>query len=62
MPEGRSLPMPHCGPPGILPEPPGIEITIYKSRTRKPANKRNQTRDLRHGCQGSETLTQIMEE
>jgi hypothetical protein len=125
MPEGRSIPMPRCGPPGILPstrprefslgvhrlttisnlsnilqvkhnhaqktgsrtygvysnssriagfcfhqliagrilaEPPGIEITIYKSRTRLPANKRTKTRDLRHGCQRSKTLTPIMEE
>ena len=62
MPEGRSLPMPRCGPPGILPELPGTEITIYKSRTRKPANKRIKTRDLRHGCQGSKSLTPIMEE
>ena len=47
---------------GILPEPPGIEITIYKSRTRLPANKRNKMRDLRHGCQRSKTPTPIMEE
>ena len=46
----------------ILPEPPGIEITIYKSRTRIPANKLTKTRDLRHGCQRSKTLTPIMEE
>ena len=125
MPEGRSLPMPHCGLPGILPsarprefslgahrfatssnlssilqikhnfaqkvgnrtndmysklsriaglishqlitgrilpEPPDIEVAIYKSRTRLPAINQYQTRDLRHGCQGSKSLTQIMEE
>ena len=125
MPEGRSLPMTRCGPPGILPsarsqafslgvhrfatssnlsnilqikhnyarkagnrtddmysksswiaglishqliagrilpELPGTEITIYKSRTRLPAINQYQTRDLRHGCQGSKSLTQIMEE
>ena len=40
-----------------------IEINLYQSRIRLPANKQIKTRDLRHGCQGSITITNpIMEE
>ena len=44
-------------------ERPDIEVNLYQSRTRLPANKEYQTRGLRHGCQGSVTITNpIMEE
>jgi hypothetical protein len=44
-------------------ERPDIVQTIYKSRTRLPANQLHQTRDLRHGCQRSTTINNpIMEE
>ena len=44
-------------------ERPDIVQTIYKSRTRLPANQLHQTRDLRHGGHGSITTTNpIMEE
>ena len=44
-------------------ERPDIEVNLYSSRTRLPANKQIKTRDLRHGCQGSITITNpIMEE
>ena len=40
-----------------------IEINLYQSRIRLPANKQIKTRDLRHGCQGSITTNNpIMEE
>ena len=40
-----------------------IEINLYQSRTRLPANKQIKTRDLRHGCRGSATIhNPIMEE
>ena len=42
---------------------PDVPPTIYKSRIRFPANNYNQKRDLRHGCQGSMTINNlIMEE
>lgn len=41
---------------------PDLRTTLYKSRTRLPAINQYQTRDLRHGCQGSKSLTPIMEE
>ena len=42
---------------------PDIVQTIYKSRPRLPANQLHQTRDLRHGGQGSITINNpIMEE
>ena len=31
-------------------EPPDAPPTLYKSRTRLPANHLHQTRDLKHGC------------
>ena len=44
-------------------ERPDIEVNLYQSRTRLPANKQIKTRDLRHGCQGSLTIhAPIMEE
>ena len=44
-------------------ERPDVEVNLYQSRTRLPANKEYQTRGLRHGCQGSVTITNpIMEE
>jgi hypothetical protein len=44
-------------------ERPDIMKIIYESRTRLPANQLHQMRDLRHGCQGSITITNpIMEE
>ena len=44
-------------------ERPDIEVNLYQSRTRLPANKEHQTRDLRHGCQGSLIIhNPIMEE
>jgi hypothetical protein len=44
-------------------ERPDIEVNLYQSRTRLPANKQIKTRDLRHGCQGSVTINNpIMEE
>jgi hypothetical protein len=44
-------------------ERPNIVPTIYESRTRLAANQIYQMRDLRHGCQGSITITNpIMEE
>jgi len=44
-------------------ERPDAPPTVYKSRTRFPANNYNQKRDLRHGCQGSITINNpIMEE
>ena len=49
--------------PRVMHEQPDIVQTIYKSRTRLPANQLHQTRDLRHGCQRSTTLNNpIMEE
>ena len=44
-------------------ERPDIEINLYQSRTRLPANKQNKTRGLRHGRQGSLIIhSPIMEE
>ena len=44
-------------------ERPDIEVNLYQSRTRLPANKQIKTRDLRHGCQRSLTIhNPIMEE
>ena len=44
-------------------ERPDIEVNLYQSRTRLPANKQIKTRDLRHGCRGSVTTNNpIMEE
>jgi len=44
-------------------ERPDAPPTIYKGRTRFPANYYNQKRDLRHGSQGSITINNpIMEE
>jgi hypothetical protein len=44
-------------------ERPDIVSNLKQSRTRLPANKEYQTRGLRHGCQGSVTITNpIMEE
>ena len=44
-------------------ERPDIEVNLYQSRVRLPANKQIKTRDLRHGCRGSVTITNpIMEE
>jgi len=44
-------------------ERPDIEVNLYQSRTRLPANKQIKTRDLRHGCQRSLTINNpIMEE
>jgi hypothetical protein len=44
-------------------ERPDTVSNLKQRRTRLPANKEYQTRDLRHGCQGSITITYpIMEE
>jgi hypothetical protein len=44
-------------------ERPDTVSNLKQRRTRLPANKEYQTRDLRHGCQGSITITNpIMEE
>ena len=44
-------------------ERPDIEVNLYQSRTRLPANKQTKLRDLRHGRQGSLTIhNPIMEE
>jgi hypothetical protein len=44
-------------------ERPDTVSNLKQRRTRLPANKEYQTRDLRHGCQGSVTITNpIMEE
>ena len=44
-------------------ERPDIEVNLYQSRTRLPANKQIKTQYLRHGCQGSVTINNpIMEE
>jgi hypothetical protein len=44
-------------------ERPDIEVKLYQSRTRLPANKQIKTRDLRHGCRRSVTTNNpIMEE
>ena len=52
-----------CARPRGTHERPEIVPTIYESRTRFPANQLYQMRDLRHGCQGSMTITNpIMEE
>jgi len=41
---------------------PDLRTTLHKSRTRLPAINQYQVRDLGHGCQGSKSLTPIMEE
>ena len=44
-------------------ERPDTEVNLYQSRTRLPAKQSYQQRDLRHGGQGSITITNpIMEE
>jgi hypothetical protein len=44
-------------------ERPDVMPIIYESRTRLPANQLHQTRDLKHGCQGSISIyNPIMEE